>query len=64
MNMLLALAPLVLLILGFSAYCLVALSRSEETTLPKWAWALIILLSQPAGGIAYLALGRRERPAP
>ena len=61
MNLVLALAPLILLIFGFSAYCLVTLRRSEANSLPTWAWAVIILVSQPAGGIAYLALGRRER---
>lgn len=64
MNLLLALAPIVLLILGFSVYCLMELARHDAAMMPKWAWAIVILASQPAGGIAYLALGRQERQAP
>ena len=26
--------------------------------LPKWAWALVIVLSIPIGGVAYLLVGR------
>jgi hypothetical protein len=55
-----ALAPLLLLVVAFVAYCLVDLARSGSPQhLPKWAWALIILLSVPLGGVIYL-IARRE----
>jgi hypothetical protein len=56
-----ALAPLVLLALGFVGYCWYDLSRSQVRYLPKWAWALICVASIPFGGIAYLIVGREHR---
>lgn len=53
-----AIAPLLLLAFAFVGYCLFDLSRSEVRHLPKWAWALICLLSIPIGGIVYLLIGR------
>lgn len=54
-----ALLPIVLLMLAFDAYCLVDLSRSRVRHLPKWAWALVIVVvSAPIGGVIYLAAGR------
>ena len=56
-----ALAPLVLLAVGFVGFCLYDLSRAHVRYLPKWAWALICVLSVPAGGIVYLLVGREHR---
>lgn len=56
-----AVAPLIALAVAFLAYCLYDLGRSEVRYLPKWAWALICLVSIPVGGIIYLALGRAHR---
>jgi len=43
---------------AFVVYCLVDLSRARVRNLPKWAWALIICVTIPWGGIVYLILGR------
>ena len=56
-----ALAPVIVLAVGFVAYCLVDLVRSEVQHLPKWAWALICIASVPLGGILYLTIGRQPR---
>ncbi len=56
-----ALAPVLVLAAGFIAYCLVDLSRSEVQHLPRWAWAIICLVSVPLGGIVYLTVGRRPQ---
>jgi len=56
-----ALAPLVLLALAFVGYCWFDLSRHEVRYLPKWAWALICVVSIPLGGIVYLLVGREHR---
>ena len=56
-----ALAPLLVLGLGFVVYCLVDLSRSDVKHLPKWAWAAICVVSVPLGGILYLTIGREPR---
>lgn len=56
-----ALVPLILLGLAFVAYCLYDLSRTEVRYLPKWAWALICVISIPVGGIVYLLVGRSPR---
>jgi len=54
-----ALVPLVVVAVGFVVFCLADLSRASEVRyLPKWAWAVICVVSVPLGGIVYLALGR------
>lgn len=56
-----ALAPILLVALVFVGYCWFDLSRSEVRHLPKWAWAIICVISVPLGGIAYLLFGREPR---
>jgi hypothetical protein len=60
MNTLLAaLIPIAIVAVCFEVFCLVDLVRSEEVrVLPRWAWALICVISIPLGGIAYLLLGK------
>jgi hypothetical protein len=54
-----ALAPVVVVAVGFVVFCWVDLARAREVRyLPKWAWALICVVSIPLGGIVYLVLGR------
>lgn len=53
-----ALLPLILLAVGWIGYCWYDISRHSVRHLPKWAWALICLLSVPVGGIVYLLVGR------
>ncbi len=53
-----ALVPLVVGV-GFVVYCLTDLARARNVRyLPKWAWALICVVSVPLGGIIYLSIGR------
>jgi hypothetical protein len=56
-----ALVPLIILAVAFVGYCWFDLSRSEVRYLPKWAWAVICLISIPLGGIVYLTVGRVRR---
>lgn len=56
-----ALAPVLVLLAGFVIYCLADLSRSEVQHLPKWAWAIVCVISVPLGGIVYLTVGRVPR---
>ena len=51
-------APIAILGLIFIIYCVVDIARHDVKHLPKWAWALICLLSIPLGGIVYLLVGR------
>jgi hypothetical protein len=57
--MLAAVVPVIVLAVAFEVFCLVDLVRAGEVRyLPKWAWAIICLISIPLGGIVYLVLGR------
>jgi hypothetical protein len=60
MNTLLAaLIPIAIVAVCFEVFCLVDLVRAEDVRfLPRWAWALICVISIPLGGIAYLLLGK------
>ena len=50
--------------ISFAVFCLADLKRSPVRNLPKWAWAVIICVSIPWGGLVYLILGRdRTKPA-
>ncbi|MDJ0923717.1 MAG: PLDc N-terminal domain-containing protein [Acidimicrobiia bacterium] len=53
-----AIAPLLVLAAAFVIYCWVDIGRNEVKHLPKWAWAIIAVISIPIGGIIYLAIGR------
>jgi Phospholipase_D-nuclease N-terminal len=54
-----ALIPIIVMAVGFEVFCLVDVVRAEEVRyLPRWAWAVICLISIPLGGIAYLIVGR------
>jgi hypothetical protein len=47
--------------LGLMIYCLLDLARREKVrALPKWAWALIIILGELIGPIVYIFAGRIE----
>jgi hypothetical protein len=54
------LAPLIVAEVALKIYCLVALARTEPRALPRWAWALIILVVSGLGSIAYLIFGRKR----
>ena len=54
-----ALVPLLVVAAGFEVFCLVDLARAGTVRyLPRWAWAIICLVSVPFGGIVYLLVGR------
>jgi hypothetical protein len=54
-----ALIPVLIVAAGFEVICLVDLARAEEVRhLPRWAWAILCLVSIPLGGIVYLVFGR------
>jgi uncharacterized membrane protein len=56
-----ALAPILLLALGFVLWVVVDIVRSPSVRyLPKWAWILISCISIPVGGIVYLLVGRQR----
>jgi hypothetical protein len=63
--MLKALVVIVPVVLGI--YCLVQLAQARADlvrTLPKWAWAVLIVLFPLLGAVAWLLLGRPNRPGP
>lgn len=55
------LIPLILLQLILMIVALVDLIRREKTRwLPKWGWALIVILGELLGPIVYFIFGREE----
>jgi hypothetical protein len=57
-----ALAPLLVLAAALVVYALVDLVRAPTVRyLPKWASAVICVISLPLGPLAYLTLGRAPR---
>jgi hypothetical protein len=59
-RVLLALAPLLVLVAGIVIYSLFDLARARSVRyLPKAVWALIVVfVSTPLGALAYLVFGR------
>jgi ABC-2 type transport system ATP-binding protein len=58
-----AAVPILVVAVGFAAFCLVHLARASQVRyLPKWAWALVICVSMPWGGIVYLVAGPVRQP--
>jgi ABC-type transport system involved in cytochrome bd biosynthesis fused ATPase/permease subunit len=59
-----ALVALLALAVGFAVFCLLDVLHAESARyLPKWAWAIICVVSIPLGGIVYLTIGRRSGSA-
>jgi len=54
-----ALAPLIVLVLAFDVFCLYDLRKADVRYMPKWAWAIVIVILN-FGGVVYLAVGRRQ----
>jgi ABC-2 type transport system ATP-binding protein len=53
--------PILVVAAGFVVFCLVHLVRTKQVNyLPKWVWALIIVIAIPWGGIAYLIAGPKR----
>jgi hypothetical protein len=58
-TLLLALAPILIISVGFVVWVIIDIVRADSVRhLPKWAWIVISLLSIPLGGIVYVLLGR------
>ncbi len=54
-----ALVPIIVVGVCFEVFCLVDVIRAGDVRyLPRWAWAIISLLSIPLGGVIYLSVGR------
>lgn len=55
------LIPVLAVAVAFVVYCWYDLAQVSRTRyLPKWAWAIICVITIPLGGLAYLLLGRAE----
>ena len=56
------LIPILIVVLALDVFCFVDLYRAEEVGyLPKWAWAIIIILIHFFGAIGYLIFGRKRQ---
>jgi hypothetical protein len=54
------LVPILILQIGLMLFALIDLIRRPAANGPKWLWALIIILINIIGPIAYFLIGRRE----
>lgn len=52
--------PLILIQLGLIVAALLDLVRREHTRGPKWLWAVIIILVEMFGPLAYFLFGRSD----
>lgn len=53
------LIPAIILAFLFVGFCLYDIVKSESVRfLPKWAWAIICVISVPFGGFAYFFFGK------
>jgi len=59
-----AIAPLLVISFGIVIWALVDLTRFQARGLPKWAWAIICLVSIPFGAIVFLIVGRDRDARP
>lgn len=53
-------APLIALEMILMVFCLFKLRKDKVRFLPKWAWALIIILIHTLGPLSYLIIGRER----
>lgn len=56
--MLIPLIPVLVLAILLIGWSLIDIARKPVRHLPKWAWALIVLLAIPLGAVIYLIIGR------
>lgn len=56
--MLLPLLPVLILAALLIGWSLIDIARKPVQHLPKWAWALLVLLAIPLGAVIYLIIGR------
>lgn len=54
----LAIAPLLLVVVAWVGWCWWDIAHRRPRSLNRWAWAAIVALSVPLGGILWLAVGR------
>jgi hypothetical protein len=55
------LIPILIVVVALDVFCLVDLYRAKEVhNLPKWAWAILIIVLHLLGAIGYLIFGRQH----
>ena len=52
--------PLIIIQSFLKVFCLLKLSKDTTKYLPKWLWAIIVILGELLGPIVYLLLGREK----
>jgi hypothetical protein len=59
LTMILIIVLAVMLAVAWEVFCLRDLVRADRARyLPKWAWAVVCLVSIPWGGLIYVIFGR------
>lgn len=54
------LIPVIIIQLGLMIFALIDLARRPVANGPRWMWAVIIIVVNIIGPIAYFLIGRRE----
>jgi hypothetical protein len=49
-------APILAVAVLFTVAMLIHLGTHDVAYMPKWAWALFIIVTMPLGGVVYLAI--------
>ena len=48
--------PIFLAIAALVAFCLWHLAKNDPSFMPKWGWALLVILAAPVGSLIYVVV--------
>ncbi len=59
-ELLIALSPLIVIVYGLVAFCIVKIFKEGVANLNKWIWLAIVVIANLVGSIVFLMVGRKK----